>query len=55
MNSGYPEILGGEVVVKKPGFWSACQEYILDKEAPDTRISQCLQGFRVVKKPPTMG
>ena len=33
--------------VKKAGFWGVCQEYILDKTAPDTRFDQCLQGFRV--------
>jgi hypothetical protein len=36
-------------------FLGACQQYILDKQAPDTHFGQCLQGFRVVKKPPTMG
>ena len=36
---------------RKSGF---CQEYILDKQAPDTRFDQCLQGFRVIKKAPTM-
>jgi hypothetical protein len=36
------------------GFWGACQEYILDKKAPDTRFVQCLQGFRVMKKAATM-
>jgi hypothetical protein len=46
-------ILGG--VVKKSGFWAACQEYILDNKAPDTRFVQCLQGFRVITKLPTMG
>jgi hypothetical protein len=28
-------------------FLGACQEYILDKKAPDTRFDQCLQGFCV--------
>jgi hypothetical protein len=37
-------------VVKKALFPDACQEYILDKEAADTRFDQCLQGFRVLKK-----
>jgi hypothetical protein len=37
-------------VVKNPAFLGACQEYILDKVAPDTRFDQCLQGFRVLKK-----
>jgi hypothetical protein len=37
-------------VVKKALFPGACQEYILDKEAADTRFDQCLQGFRVLKK-----
>jgi hypothetical protein len=42
-------------MVKKALFFGSCQEYILDKEAPDTRFAQCLQVFRVEKKPPTMG
>jgi hypothetical protein len=28
---------------------------ILDNKAPGTRFGQCLQGFRVIKKVPTMG
>jgi hypothetical protein len=36
--------------LKRGGFWGICQEYILDKRAPDTRFDQCLQGFRVLKK-----
>jgi hypothetical protein len=35
-------------------FFDVCQEYILDKTAPDTRFDQCLQGFRVLKKGVTM-
>jgi hypothetical protein len=38
------------LVAKKPAFLGCCQEYILDKEAADTRFGQCLQGFRVTKK-----
>jgi hypothetical protein len=34
---------------KKP-FFAPCQQYILDREAPDTRFDQCLQWFRVLKK-----
>jgi hypothetical protein len=37
-------------VVKKGPVFGACQEYILDTKAPDTRFDQCLQGFRVFKK-----
>jgi hypothetical protein len=40
----------GGGAVKKPGFLGACQEYILDKKAPDTHFGQCLRGFRVLKK-----
>jgi hypothetical protein len=39
--------------VKRPRVWGACQEYILDREAPGTRFDQCLQGFRVGKKAAT--
>jgi len=47
---------GGCVPLRQtiPGFSRSCQEYILDKEAPDTRFDQCLQGFRVLKKVVTM-
>jgi hypothetical protein len=41
---------GGE----KARFMGCCQENILDKQAPDTRFGQCLQGFRVIKKVATM-
>ncbi len=41
-------------VVKKRVFLGAGQESILDKKAPDTPFDQCLQGFRILKKPPTM-
>jgi hypothetical protein len=41
-------------VVKKALFPGACQEYILDKTAPDTHFTQCLQGFRIPKKLSTM-
>jgi hypothetical protein len=37
--------------VKKPVFWSDCQENILDICVLDTRFDQCLQGFRSRKKP----
>jgi hypothetical protein len=40
---------------QKAWIFSACQEYMVDKKAPDTRFDQCLQGFRVLKKLPTMG
>jgi hypothetical protein len=40
--------------LEKTCFLGACQEYILDKEASDTRFDQCLQGFRVLKKGVTM-
>ncbi len=36
------------------GFLGVCQEYILDKQAPDTRFDQCLQGVRVLKISVTM-
>jgi hypothetical protein len=41
-------------MVKNSAFWGACQEYILDNKAPDTRFDQCLQGFRITKKAATM-
>jgi hypothetical protein len=44
----------GGVMVKKPGFQGACQEYILDTKTTDTRFGQCLQGYRVFKKVVTM-
>src|SRR5208282_4516749 len=40
--------------LKKCGFLGACQEYILDKKAPDTLFCQCLQGFCDLKKAATM-
>jgi hypothetical protein len=50
------EVKKGVLGMDEP-FWrflGACQEYILDKKAPDTRFDQCLQGFRDLKKAATM-
>jgi hypothetical protein len=43
------------LVVKKSPFWGGSQKNILDKKAPGALFGQCLQGFCVIKKPPTMG
>ena len=40
--------------LKTPPISGVCQQYILDKQEPDTRFDQCLQGFRVLKKGVTM-
>jgi hypothetical protein len=41
-------------VVKKGPVFVLLSRNILDNEAPDIRFDQCLQGFRVIKKAPTM-
>jgi hypothetical protein len=48
-----PEAFG--VVAEKARFFGSWSRNILDKKAPGARFNQCLQGFRVIKKPPTMG
>jgi hypothetical protein len=53
ISQGIREI--SEIRGEKPRFRRSCQEYILDNKAHDTRFDQCLQGFRGLKKPPTMG
>jgi hypothetical protein len=40
--------------VKKPRFWGACQENILDNKTFGTRFDQCLRGNRVLKISVTM-
>jgi len=41
-------------MMKKPGCWRCCQEYILDKTTPDPSFDPILQGFHRQKNPATV-